>query len=99
MISSIGNLSQGSFLLGKEVGPWGHALFKATPVLFLIHVFSTTTGIAPTGNFNILNWEFVIVGHFFTGNYAPISKNDDMFLAPNFHNFGVTVGLEDENEQ
>ena len=80
----------------REGGGADH--FKATPPP-LIHVFSATTGIATAGNFNILNGEFVIVGHFFTGNYAPISKNDDMFLAPNFHNFGVTVGLEDENEQ
>ena len=62
--------------------------------LILVHVFSTASCRTRAADLDILDGEFVVIGHLFTRNDAPKGKYDDMFFAPNLDNFGVAIWLE-----
>ena len=60
----------------------------------LIEIFPTGFGPTEAQNFFVFDWEFIVIGNFFTISDGLLRINGDFLLPIDSNNFSITIGLK-----
>ena len=64
----------------------------------LIEIFPTGFGPTEAQNFFVFDWEFIVIGNFFTISDGLLRINGDFLLPIDSNNFSITIGLKRTNK-
>ena len=67
-------------------------------ILELIEIFPTGFGPTEAQNFFVFDWEFIVIGNFFTISDGLLRINGDFLLPIDSNNFSITIGLKRINK-